>query len=145
MGKHVSRFTDYDGERSSATIPVANDTGPIELQAITDALVGITIGTLGEVNFTQVDQLKADDNTRPVSPFAQRETKWLVTYQDSITGDLGQFEIPTADLLVLGSGGEADPTNAAVIAFKAAVESELVTRAGNSATIVSIKHVGRNI
>lgn len=146
MGYLNVKFMDYSLERSSARIPIANGTAEVDRDAIIAALVGITIGTRGEVNFTTVVQDEVDNLTPPASQFAQRESKWLVTYTDDVNGDIGQFEIPTADLLVLAPGGDvADTGNAQVAAFITALNTHGVSRDGNAITVSSIRHVGRNL
>lgn len=146
MGKFTMRYTDYDGERSGVTIPIANDPDPGDISSLIAALAGMTIGTQGEALSYVITREQEDDKTRPASPFAQRETKWLVSYQDTVNGRAGQFEIPTADLLVLADGGKvADPAHPNVVSLIGILETVMESKDGNPITVVEIRHVGRNI
>ena len=146
MGKFTMRYTDYDGERSSVTIPIVNNPALGDISTLISSLAGVTIGTQGEALSYVITQEQGDDKARPASPFAQRETKWLVTYQDTVNGRSGQFEIPTADLLVLADGGKvADPADANVIALTGILETVMESKDGNPVSIVEYRHVGRNL
>lgn len=146
MGKLTVKFMDYSLERSSAVLPIGNATTDLQRDSIIAALEGITIGTRGQAVFRTEVEDEVDDLAQPASQYAQRETKYLVTYTDDVNGRIGQIEIPTADLTLLASGGDvADATDAAVIAFVGALEAYGETRDGNALSVSSIRHVGRNL
>lgn len=78
---------------------------------------------------------------------AQRENKWLVTMEDNVTHFTYGFTIPCADLSLLPDNHSQylDLTAGAGLAFKNAIEAVWRSKAGNLGTIVSVKHVGRNL
>jgi len=86
----------------------------------------------------------ARENTRPASPFAQREHKWLVRFADNVTSKVESFEIGGADLTLLIPGTEkmdlTTPEGAALVAF---VETNVRSNAGNPVTVTEVIHVGR--
>lgn len=88
-----------------------------------------------------------DVATLPTDPNAQRERKARFTYRDTVLGELGSFELPTADNSVLAQQGTdvIDLEEIAVAAFVTAVEANAVSRDGNPIQIVSAQLVGRNI
>jgi len=144
-------FLDYDSERSSFSVEgvdltaanlVAQQTLIAALQA---AVVAITIGQNSDETVLLSRELIS--NTPAVNPFAQRETKWLVTYSDDVTGEVHQAEIPTADLSNLTTnGGFLDTAPGSqgedfVTAFEAFVRGDGV----NAVTVISVRHVGRNL
>jgi len=111
------------------------------------ALAGITIGTLAQrmVNTatTTVSQ------TPPADVDAQRERKWLVTYQGDTSLKLFRLEIPCADLSgghLIANDDKADLADADIAAFVTAFET--IARSPDSdtetVTVLSIRHVGRN-
>jgi len=82
----------------------------------------------------------------PTSPFAQRESKWLVTMTDNVTLEINQFEIGGPDLVLLVAGTQLmDVSGGAGAALVTALEANAQSKLGNSVTFVSAKHVGRNI
>lgn len=87
----------------------------------------------------------------PASPVAQRELKWLVTYEGSISGKLYQLTIPTADIsnaaLLLPNSDEADLTAQAWVDFITAFQAIGSTpdNPAENVTVRSIRLVGRNL
>ncbi len=78
---------------------------------------------------------------------AQRESKWRVTYIDDVQPEgNGSFETGMPDLSLLVAGtGLMDISGGAGAAFVTAIENAVVSRLGNSVTVTTIAHVGRNI
>jgi hypothetical protein len=152
MGKLVLTYRDYGsvGERSTAIfegvdMTAANFDAQTTLQnTLRDAVNGITLGELTRVARVAVESPQPGAN--PASPFAQRETKWLVRYHDSVTGKRYSLELPCADLALLSTSGDdvADMTDAAVIAFVNAFESYIITGDGNAPEVDELRFVGRN-
>lgn len=151
---------DHDNERAGSTIlwsPV-DETNFVAafanmqiLQARIDAL---TLGTLAERAVTFRTRLS---NAPATNPNAQRETKWLVTYED-ITPELAQnvqnpgfgkvftLEIPCADLSLLQpNNDEIDYTSTAFTNFKSTFEQHARSPYGGQVRILTMRHVGRNI
>lgn len=85
------------------------------------------------------------ETVRPVSPYAQREAKWLVTCGYG-TGNLLQFSIGGPDLTQLASDGSTldVSTGTPGEALVTSIEANVVGPAGEAVTFVSAVHVGRN-
>lgn len=83
----------------------------------------------------------------PTDPYSQRELKGYFEYRDTVTGEVGSFEVPTIDLDVVGQQGTdvIDLEEIAVAAFVTAVEANAVSRDGNAIEITSARVVGRSI
>lgn len=155
MGRMNLRFRDYGTppEYSNATFvgpdltSVNFDAEVALMDALRDATDGITIGT--RVNRTIVAQEAPQPDTQPASAFAQRETKWLVRYSDTVTGDKATLTIPTADLDLLdaNNGDKADMTDTSVTAFVTAFEAYVLspgTGTRGNTQVDEILFVGRN-
>jgi len=81
----------------------------------------------------------------PASPYAERESKWLVTMIDQVNNDVNQFEIGGADLTTKIAGSELmDLTSVAGAALVAALEANVKSRDGNAIVVRQVAHVGRN-
>ena len=112
------------------------------------ALDAIILGVQQKEHIAIYDTLIS--NAIPVSPFAQRELKILVTYVGNTTGKLLQFEIPTPDLaaLTLGANDSIVLADAGVMAAYV-VADEAVRRMpeddAETVTIQGARLVGRNI
>lgn len=111
-------------------------------EAIQDAAQGVSLISFDGLQLLAVDTPKETD--LPASPYAQRESKWLVTMSDDVNARLNQFEIGGADLTLLASDGETlDVSAGDGLALVTALEANAVSRDGNSMSYVSAKHVGR--
>lgn len=145
------QIMDYSFEDSPVTVSgVDMNAGNIAAQfglmdALRDAIIGVTLGTL--VKDSRTAAITENARTRPTSPFAQRENKWLVRYLDTVdTNGNGTFEIPTPDLALLDNSGEfMDLTSTEGAALVTAIEAFHRSRLGNTVTVESIEYVGRNI
>lgn len=155
MGKLNLRYRDYGepGERSTVSfdgpdLTALNLDAEVVLQnALRDAVADITLGTL--VNVERRASESPQPDTQPASQFAQRETKWLVRYRDTVTGDKAFVTLPCADLALLDASAEdkIDMTDADVIAFVAAFEAYVLspgTGTRGNTEVYEIQHVGRN-
>jgi len=144
------RIMDYSGEASNFRLAGANvssanyDAQQVLVIALSDAIEDLIIGQLAERAFTSS---VAEPNTvAPTNPFAQRELKWLVTYQDATTGDLQQCEIAAPDLSLLVPGSDLlDLAGTEGAAFVDAFEAFVQSAAGNAVTVQTVRLVGRNI
>lgn len=142
---------DHDNEKSPATfrgvdLTAVNFDAQATLRATLEAAVAAII--IGNINTRQVLALRENVTPGlPASPFAQRETKWLVTYSDNVTGDEYQLELPTADLSnKAGNTALMDVAPASQGAdFVAAFEAFHLSPLGNAVTFIEARHVGRNI
>lgn len=166
-------LTDHENEKSGTQIWV-QDVGVSNYGSVTqdidelkDAIDTISIGTITESGFGKsFPELGGFPSTDPQS---QRETKWLITYQDVIQfldgantianpGYLKIFttEIPCADLSLLPAGqDELDITAGVGLAFCNVFNPNARSPYNNSSAaapiapshfvkVLSIKHVGRN-
>lgn len=114
-----------------------------KLVAFQNAVKGVSLITFDGRTMLAVDVPR--ETARPASPFAQRESKWLVTATDNVNGQINQFEIGGADLTLTGADGATlDTTTAPGAAFVTSVQTDIVSRDGNAMTFVSAVHVGRN-
>lgn len=151
--QHYGSFTlmDASAEKSNFTfyfgaVTALNIAGFLaqfaDLRAATQAL---TLGNLVQ------DQWVGDStrygNTPPTNVNAQRERKFLVSYEGTTTLSLYQLEIPTADLAgrMLPGTDMVDMSNAQVATWITAFETLCRTPEGEAVNVVSIRHVGRNI
>ena len=156
---HVAQ-NDYDSERSGTTIlwSSVNETNFVDafanmviMQARIDAL---SLGTIAERAVTFRTRVS---NAAATNPQAQREVKWLVTYEDITPeiatgvpnqgfGKVFTLEIPCADLSLLqANSDEINYTSTAFTNFKASFEAHARSPYGGQVRIVNMRHVGRNI
>lgn len=152
MAKNTFTITDYSQENSSFGFESAVLTaGNIVAQtALAATLLTATEGlSIGNVSKQQVAQILHDDPGVPTSPFAQRELKWLVTYQALTSGAKYTLEIAAPNLtdnLVPGTD-TADITSddwaAWITAFVAYAHP--ADDLSDSVIVLGAKLVGRNI
>jgi len=143
---------DYSNELSSfgVTSVTANAGNLAAQQTLAAALVGavddLTIGVLAKQSMTLVI---AEDAGIPTSPYAQREMKWLVSYQAVDTGKKFSIEIPAPDITdnVVPNTDVADLTSddweAFVTAFVAFAKSP--DNGTEDVIVLGARLVGRNI
>jgi len=145
-------INDYSNEKSTfgLTSITANAGNLAAQQTAAAALAGavddLTIGELVK----QVQTLVIlDAPAIPVSPYAQRELKWLVSYQAVDTGKIFQCEIACPDVTdnVLPNTDQADLTSddwdAFVTAFVSYVRSP--DNGTENVIVLGARLVGRNI
>lgn len=119
------------------------------LQGATDA---ITLGVRRQQSW--IGDLTTVSNLWPTDRAAQRESKLLVDYRDTVTEEVFQLTIPTIDFSVLNfvpGGGDAvlfagAGANAAIIAWVTAFEAMARTPRSdaNVVEVVAMRYVGRN-
>lgn len=167
MGNYSMTIRDRSGELSNVGVnigPVTAGTLPGyltttgNLKTATDA---ITLGVIAK------DEMKVFSNALsaalPVSPWANRETKFLVRYADVTAffddptnaipnegfGRIHNLEIPAPDLALtdlLQAGTDfVDLEQTAIAAWITAFEAVALSPANGSVEVVSIEIVGRNI
>lgn len=114
------------------------------LATLLTSIQAIVLGELNRERIILSDTLSSSSAAN--SPLAQRENKWLVTYEDATTHFLYRGELPTADLSLLSGNSEfLDLTAGPGQAFKNAFEAVVKSRANNAVTVVSVKFVGRKV
>jgi hypothetical protein len=153
MGSHVIALRDYSKEQTLINYPL----GPLTAGNL--AAVQTKIGTLagdqsalvlGSVEYgqTHLDKVLVNGDAAATDPFAQRELKWLVVYQDVTTKRLHHLEIGTANLTtghLLGNTDEANIANADWAAYKTSFEDAVkAPDTNNAVTLLSAHVVGRN-
>jgi len=150
MGKYNLSFIDHDSEASGFGIATVNLTAgnfaaqTALLTTLRNAVEAVSLGTPRlETIVAVTDEIPG---VAPADPFAQRETKWLVSGIDG-AGFKSTIEIPCADLALLaGNTGNMDITAGAGLALVNALNAVWMSpRSGTAVTVDTITHVGRNI
>lgn len=111
---------------------------------LVSALNGLTLGNI--IKTQRVSNVVESPETQVgMSPFSQRETKWLVRYHDTTSGNKFTLEIPTADLALLDpdNSDKILMTGAEAQAFKTAFEAYHISPDGAAAVLDEILFVGR--
>lgn len=113
-----------------------------DLRVATEAIV---LGTLQADSWTG-DRTKYSAEP-PTDVNAQRERKFLVVYEDTVTLTPGRIEIPTADFTdrLVDDTDLVDLTDTEIVAWIAAFETLARTDDGNTLNVVEIRAVGRNL
>lgn len=154
MGTVTLRIRDYDKEGSgfslaTPAITSVNINDYIAADAAIDDLVAavnaVVLGTIEKATLLAYDEVVA--TALPTDKFAQRETKALIGYHDSVTGNRYTFTIPTVDLDLLPAtrSGEFDITAGAWATLVGVLETSFVSPDGNLMVVDYAKHVGRNV
>jgi len=162
VANHKSKFTFLDNDGEKSTVEVYN--GAITAISLAgffaafgnlrNAMAAITKGTIYKESWVGDETVL--DNSYPDEASAQRELKWLVTYEGNTTHKLFQIAIPTADPDGLDgadvprkpAGSElANLNNEDIAAFVTAFEAIARTPDSDTetVTVVRIRLVGRNI
>lgn len=143
-------ITDFSREVSTFQVNGINvssanyDAQQTQLIALSDAVIGISIGTVTKREF--VSSIAFPESGTPSNAFAQREMKWFVTYSDTVTGLLQSSEIACPDLALLVANTDLmDLTLAASAAFVTAFEAFVRSSDGNPVNVESVRVVGRNL
>lgn len=149
------KIRDYSNETSTVKFYNGAITGASIAGYLTDfgnlrtAVQGITAGIVASESWV-------GDNTvlsqaAPATPVAQRENKWLVTYEGDTSKKLYQMTVPAADItnaaLFLPNSDDADLAAPAMAAFVTAFETIARTPDSDTETVTvkSIRYVGRNL
>lgn len=156
-------FLDYDREVSSMQVNTGDITALTIAGALTqwgslrNALAGITLGTISNEALNVFNTRLS--NSVPADESAQRERKWLVTYEDATQffdapvnaipnagyGKKFSVEIPTADYdgKLLTNTDQADLTNTDIAAFVDAFEDLCKSPYGGAVNVLQMTAVGR--
>lgn len=148
------QFVDWTGEKSPARFvgpqPVQSgfDSWELLMANLKTAVEGIVLGTVSkEERVSKIDNVNV---VNAATADAQRERKWLVTYQADTSHKLFRLEIPTANLdpdFMLPNSDIADLESTEMAAFKAAFEAfqRSPDNGTETVTLISVRHVGRNL
>jgi len=142
------RFNVKDNSNENSTFKIAVDDAisDANITALRDAIDGVSIGTVGQTYLDLSVAKDAGSQALPASPFAQRETKWLASYTDDVTGEAYKKEVPCADLSLIVAGTQAMNIAAgAGLTFKTQWDALVKSRDGNATTLQGAIHVGRNL
>jgi len=154
---------DYDRETSTMQFNTGNITalslpGALtQFGALRDAVGDITNGTISAESLNVFNTRLS--NTPPADENAQRERKWLVSYEDVTAffdapvnaipneafGRRYTVEIPCADYegRLLPNTDQADLANADIVAFVDAFEDLCKSPAGGAVNVLQLTAVGR--
>lgn len=110
-----------------------------------DAVSAVSKGNHVQATVTAVQRVEA--GSVPADPYAQREIKALVRYEDDVSFKKYSWEVPIADLDALATAGTdvIDITAGAMATFVTAVETYAVSPEGNALTVLSAQIVGRSL
>jgi hypothetical protein len=150
--QNTFQITDYSNEKSSFGVTsITANAGNLAAQqtlaaALFAAIEDLTIGELTK----QVMALNIYDTPAiPTDVYAQREMKWLVSYQGDSSGKIFQIEIAAPDLTgnVATNSDLANLASTDWAAFVTAFEAYVRSPDNGTETVTVIKavNVGRNI
>lgn len=152
MTRNYMQFTDYSNEKSGVTVNSANiDAANFAAQQTLAATLSVATAVLsiGDLTSRTMTDVLLDDPSVPTNVYAQRELKWLVSYQGDTSGKLFSLEIPCAALTgnVVPGTDLADITSTPWVNFIAAFEDFARSPDNDTETVTfrSAHVVGRNI
>ena len=140
---------DYSAEKTNTRFRVEEITAGnfatqlTSLAALGSSIDNLTLGTLHKSATIQNEAVIS--NTLPTDVNAQRERKWLIRYQDTVTEKIYTAEIGTADLTdnLVPNSDMALLTSTDWAAFKTAFEAVVLSPDGNAVVLYQAFHVGR--
>lgn len=139
---------DRSGERSRFSVNVQSSEGfggseSAEQVAFKAAIESVCNGALVSESLTDVNKVSNVVNAAT----GQREEKWLVSYEDTVTLALYQTELPCRDTAIQPpvNTDEVDLTAAPWVAFTTAWEAYVLSPDGNPTNLTSVRLIGRNI
>jgi len=145
MSNYNVRILDNDGHWSTSAFKVDDGASDPELQAVYDAINGVSMGTNGEGYVTERIQKQVGSSSPPADADARKYSIWVVKMTDNIITDLKQsFSIACADASLAPGTNVLDIGTGVGAALKAAVEAVALSKAGNPCTVTSIELRGRN-
>ena len=139
------QFQDNSKEFSTAGLRVTDGITALLQTDIQNAVTGVSIGNLQSKQYAEVTRIS---NQPAASDLAQRENKWLVRYEDTVTFDVGTFTIPCADLAgvtMIANTDRADLTAEPMLSLVNIVNAQVLSKAGNPVSVIEVKYVGRNL
>ena len=152
MGTYGLTIEDYSKENSTTkyNIGPVNAANLIAVEA--SALAFRTAASAISIGSFKSERLMAYDNMLAATPAssvqAQREKKWLITYEDTTSHVVYRSELPCADLTLLATNSDeinyAEITGVVTV-FISAFEEFVKSPTGGSTNVLTIKFVGRNL
>lgn len=138
-------YADRSNEISVASFYVDGATADTASAAVTAAMDNISVGIRRR---TDIVDPYAFSNATPTSNLANRESKMLVSYEDTTTFKRYILTVPMPDLAnmaILAGTDLFDMSDAPLSAFITAFEANAKSQDGNPVNVLSCKVVGRNI
>lgn len=154
MAVATFRIRDFSDEYSTCSFVVEDVAGDgsnwaallTAIGSLQTALAAATAGHIAELTITASKELVND--TRPASPWAQREIKWLMRYHDDVTYKKYTKTLPCAALELMSDGGDDEVDIVGITAWATLVtwfEANMLSQDGNAITVDGVSVVGRNI
>jgi len=145
MAKLTIKTIDRLSLPSSMSIGVPDAVTNAQVTAITTAMDSLVRGAACGGTVTVSTDEVAQSLTAPNDVEANRSSKWLFRFQDSVTGIVYPHEMGVADYTNLASATSdyVDLTSGAGLAMKTALDAVYRSKAGNSGVLLSIQQVGR--
>lgn len=139
----VQVWDQTNGESAAQmNMPVADGISIANAQALIGAVNAASIGAFGRQDIVTRELVAAGTAVRPTDPAAQKENRFKVTYQDTVTLKYYSFTIPCADLTLLPSGSEfLDLTAGVGLGIVTNYETYGESELGNPVTVISIQFV----
>lgn len=150
-GLLTARFRDHSDEYSTMSVLVPDLDGADVWTVITglgngleSAAEALSLATLVSINYRQGSI--AEDDTRPASAFAQRESGLRLFYSDDVDGSKYNVTLAAPDLSIVADPGtdDVDLTITEVAALVSWLETNAISPNGNPITVDRAVLVGRN-
>lgn len=138
-------YADASNELSNVSFYVDGASADTASAAITAAMDNVSSGIRRK---TDIVLPYVFSNAVPTSAYANRETKMLVSYEDTTTFKRYTLTIPMPNLgtvLRLPNTDLFDMSDEPLAAFITAFEANALSQDGNAVNVLSCKLVGRNI
>ena len=141
-------IADYSDERSTVSVPVGDITALTiaglltQIGTLKSAIEGLTSGVIQRESWGQSTKIS---NALPASQSAQRESKILVIYEDSVTYELFRMEIPCrndANIALIANTDKLDLSDAETAAFVTAFEA-IARQNGHACNVLEMSVIGR--
>lgn len=148
MAKLSIPFNDYAGQPSTARLPVADGISDVLITTLFDAAVAMSIGAAGQSTLDISAAKDAGPGGNAATKQAQIESKWLVSYHDSVVvTDEYTLEIPCPDASLLAAGTDnMELGSGAGATLKTQLEATCVApNTGNTIVVDEVVRVGRNL
>lgn len=130
----------------TVTVNAANfDDQEIEHNALSAAIVALSLGILVESDFAGFTTFHASESTPPVDPNAQRERILRILGEETVSPFRAwSRQIPVADATNVLPDERLDPTHVTYTDLKAAIEAHVLSN-GNTIVVTDVILTGRNL
>lgn len=141
----TAAYADRSNEISNVSFYVDGAVADVASAAVTAAMDGISVGIRRR---TDIVDPYSFSNATPTSTIANRESKMLLSYEDTTNFKRYVLTVPMPNLtnmLILPNTDLFDMTDEPLLAFITAFEANAKSQDGNPVNVLSCKFVGRNI